>query len=76
MEEFSLTKLTRSIEAKCKECLYDSGSLGTWKQQVALCTARKCPLYSVRPLPASLPLKIIKHYGMTLRDLDSRAKEV
>ena len=76
MEEFSLTKLTKAIGTKCKECIFDSHCVGTWKQQVALCTAKNCPLYPVRPMQASLPLNIIEHYGMSLDELDTRARSM
>ena len=37
------------INAKCKECVYDSGSPGTWRKQVENCTSYGCPLYDIRP---------------------------
>lgn len=41
--------LRSAINAMCKECIYDprSGN-GTWVEQVANCTAPRCPLYPVR----------------------------
>lgn len=33
---------------KCKECIYDSESSGTIKQQIENCTSPKCPLYPYR----------------------------
>ena len=45
--------LRNAIDAKCKECIYDPyGCAGTWRQQVAACTSRNCPLFPVRPMPA------------------------
>lgn len=46
--------LRAAINAKCRECIYDplSGG-GTWRQQVAACTSRSCPLYPVRPKSAA-----------------------
>lgn len=38
-----------AIAAKCKECIYDPQSPGTWKEQVEACTSPKCPLYKFRP---------------------------
>lgn len=49
-----LTKrLTRkqSINANCKDCIYDPASAGTWRQQVAACPVTTCALYDWRPLP-------------------------
>lgn len=41
----------RAIDNMCKSCIYDpTHGGGTWKQQVAACTATQCPLYKVRPL--------------------------
>lgn len=43
--------LRAAINAKCKECIYDPLSgLGNWRQQVTGCTAKACPLWTVRPL--------------------------
>ena len=39
-----------AVNAKCKECIYDPvGGKGTWRQQVSACTARRCPLWPLRP---------------------------
>ena len=44
--------LRRSINAKCKECIYDpSCGGGTWREQVAKCSSTGCPLWPVRPFP-------------------------
>jgi hypothetical protein len=49
--------LRRSIDEKCKSCIYDPLSrLGTWREQVAGCTVTRCALYQVRPLPRTAPL--------------------
>jgi hypothetical protein len=44
--------LRKAINNKCKECIYcpNSGG-GSWRQQVAACTAKSCPLFNVRPKP-------------------------
>ena len=43
-----------AINRKCKECIYDPiGGNGTWRQQVADCTATNCPLFELRPMPES-----------------------
>lgn len=42
--------LRKSINEKCKECIYDPHSgYGTWREQVEACTSFKCPLFAVRP---------------------------
>jgi len=41
--------LRPKIDAFCVECIYDPYSEGTWRNQVADCTAKRCPLYTVRP---------------------------
>ena len=41
--------LRAAVNAKCKECIYDSKSEGTWRKQVEECTSRLCPLYKERP---------------------------
>ena len=46
--------LRSSIDAKCRDCIYDSLEPGGWRQQVAACTCRDCPLFAVRPRPRSL----------------------
>lgn len=42
--------LRAAITAKCKSCIYDELSSGTWRKQVEDCTSEKsCPLWPVRP---------------------------
>ena len=46
--------LRKAINLKCKSCIFDDRSgNGTWRQQVAACTSKTCPLYPVRPMPAN-----------------------
>ena len=46
----------QAIHAMCKACIYDPGcGGGTWKEQVAQCSAYQCPLWSFRPVPRSGP---------------------
>ena len=41
----------KAIDDMCRSCIYDPiGGRGTWRQQVEACTARRCPLYPVRPV--------------------------
>jgi len=45
--------LRAAVNGKCRECICDPRAHGgTWRQQVAACTARGCPLFTVRPLPS------------------------
>lgn len=53
-------KLTRlqAIRAKCRDCIYDECSPGTWRQQVDACTSTDCALHEWRPrssAPKALP---------------------
>lgn len=38
-----------AIREKCKECIYDDCSPGTWLQQVTECESTDCALWKVRP---------------------------
>lgn len=38
------------IDAKCRECIYDPHSEGSWRKQVEICTSSGCPLFPVRPI--------------------------
>ena len=41
-----------AINDKCKSCIYDELSKGTWRKQVEDCLSEKtCPLWPVRPVP-------------------------
>jgi hypothetical protein len=48
--------LRKAIDEKCKDCIYDPlcGG-GTWREQIAQCTALDCPLWPVRTGPESGP---------------------
>lgn len=45
--------MRKAINAMCKDCSYDPMDKGGWRQQVAACTARSCPLFELRPVPRS-----------------------
>ena len=49
--------LRSSINAKCKQCIYDPSNGGTWRQQVDACTVVSCPLFDVRP-QSYVPAKV------------------
>ena len=44
--------LTRqqAINEKCKDCIYDETSGGTWRKQISDCLATDCTLHAYRPL--------------------------
>ena len=42
-----------AIDAKCKDCNYDSCDRGTWRQQTESCVATDCPLWWHRPASAT-----------------------
>lgn len=44
-----MASLRKTINDKCKDCIYDSCGVGTWRQQVEACTVVLCPLHPVRP---------------------------
>lgn len=33
----------KPVDQKCRSCTYDSRAVGTWRQQVTLCSVTKCP---------------------------------
>jgi hypothetical protein len=46
-----MPSLRHAINQQCKQCVYDPGAGGTWREQVANCQGYSCPLYAVRLLP-------------------------
>lgn len=48
-----ITSRAAAIAAKCRECIHDPMSAGTWREQVAACTSANCPLHDLRPVPRS-----------------------
>ena len=45
--------LRKAIDDKCRDCIHDPlcGG-GTWREQVAQCSAYRCPLWPVRAAPS------------------------
>ena len=59
--------LRKPVNEKCKDCIYDPTVPGTWRQQVALCTAKTCPLWRIRAKPTSpIPESTLRWYGVDL----------
>ena len=52
--------LRRAINDKCKDCIYDPASEGTWRQQAFSCSVIICPLWHVRPKPISSVTERVK----------------
>ncbi len=48
-----LASRAAAIDAKCRECIYDPLSAGTWRQQVAACPSANCALHPFRPVPTN-----------------------
>ncbi len=44
-----------AINAKCRDCIYDDCAPGTWREQVAQCSAIGCALWPYRPEPSGGP---------------------
>jgi hypothetical protein len=42
-----------AIDAKCKDCNWDSNDVGTWREQVESCKAKDCSLWEHRPMTKS-----------------------
>ncbi len=38
------------IDAKCRECIYDPQSEGSWRKQVENCLSPGCSLFPKRPI--------------------------
>ena len=76
-----MKSLRKAIDAMCKDCTYDELDKGTWRQQVAACTIKICPLHSVSPADGRkgqtvLTVDLLKHWQIKPEDLDERAKRL
>ena len=64
--------LRKRVNEKCKDCIYDPTVPGTWRQQVALCTAKTCPLWRIRAKPTSpIPESTLRWYGVDLAEFQT-----
>ena len=73
--------LRKAIDAMCKDCIYDDQDKGTWRQQVAACTLKTCPLHPVRPINEDhaftyLTMELLDHWKIKPEDLDERARNI
>jgi hypothetical protein len=62
--------LRKAINAHCKSCIYDETAMGTWKQQVALCSVGCCELFEVRPTTDRIPDSVLTYYGIKPKGLN------
>ena len=61
--------LRKSINDKCKDCIFDNCAAGNWRQQVTICSAKSCPLWEVRPTSsAPIPDRVLSYYGIETAD--------
>lgn len=56
--------LRKAINRHCKSCIYDPVAMGTWKQQVTLCSVGRCELFDVRPTTDRISESVLKYYGV------------
>ena len=59
----------KRIEKNCRDCIYDSVSPGTWRQQVVLCNVKSCSFWEIRAKPTSpIPESTLRWYGVDLAE--------
>ena len=59
--------LRKAVNKKCRDCIYDPLSKGTWRQQVNLCAVKSCPLWALRAKPSTcIPESTLLWYGVDL----------
>jgi len=59
-----MKSLRGSINAKCKDCIYQASDpevLGSWREQVTVCSCIDCPLWVVRPITNNAPAWLTSH---------------
>lgn len=55
--------LRRRINQNCRDCIYDEMAMGTWRQQVTLCTVNSCAFHKIRPKTTKpIPLTVLSYY--------------
>ena len=63
--------LRRRINQNCRDCIYDEMAMGTWRQQVTLCTVNSCAFHEIRPKTTnSIPLTVLSYYQAKLGDFE------
>lgn len=57
------SSLRNRIDQNCRDCIYDPGARGTWRQQVTLCAVESCAFHDVRPVTAApIPESVLDYY--------------
>jgi hypothetical protein len=54
----------QAIKAKCKQCIYDPKTGGTFLAQIEACSVQSCPLWPLRPITEAT-----KHKGREKREI-------
>jgi hypothetical protein len=67
--------LRKAINRHCKSCIYDEMAMGTWKQQVTLCSVGCCELFDVRPTTVRIPDSVLIYYGITPNGLNDKTDD-
>jgi len=56
--------LRQAVNLNCRNCIYDDLAKGTWRQQVSLCSVKKCALWPHRPKTTRpIPESVLSWYG-------------
>ena len=72
-----MPSLRKAINRMCGQCIYDARSPGSRAVQIAVCTAKHCALYPVRPLTATvIPIRVLEEYGLSVEQLDPRVRHI
>ena len=79
-----MKSLRKALNEMCKDCTYDEYDKGTWRQQIAACTIKICPLHEVRPVDEKyngtdttyLTRELLDHWQIKPEDLDERARSI
>ena len=68
-------RLRKSINGKCRDCIYDHLDKGTAAQQIACCVDTDCFLHPVRPITTKgIPIALLQHWRVKPSDLCNRAR--
>ncbi len=60
--------LRKAINLHCKSCIYDPMAMGTWRQQVTLCSVGSCELFDKRPTTDRISESVLKYYGVESKE--------
>ncbi len=69
--------LRGAINAMCRACIVDERAPGSPAVQIAICTAKDCPLHPVRPITCSvIPLRVLKEMRIDPATLGRGVREL